>query len=213
MKKINFTALVVVILQCSLSYASSPPPKKYTPVSRTHTFKEEATDIGVIYLAQWVLYPITQYDVFSKIQGKDWVENVFEKGAVLWDGDEWYWNFAGHPLAGSEYYLYFRSRGYTPKWSFVGSLISSTIWEELTETFTEPFSTNDFVVTPVLGSLLGYGREKAALRLLQTDNKFYRGVGHVLWIETNFKFFEKVEVIPAISPDGSAGGISFVAVY
>ena len=213
MKKIKIAVLLLLISQFSVAFASSPPPKEYTPVSRTHTIKEELTDFGVIYVTQWIIYPITQYSVFSKMQGKDWVENVFEKGAVLWDGDEWYWNFAGHPFAGSEYYLYYRSRGYSPKWSFVGSLVSSTIWEELTETFTEPFSTNDFVVTPVLGSLLGYGREKAALRLLHTDHKFYRFVGHALWLETNFKFFENVEVIPVISPDGKMGGLSILAVY
>lgn len=214
MKKIISILLIsITITAGGNSLASSPPPKKYTPVSREHSLKEEAIDMSIMYAVLWAGYFASQPDIVAKIQGQDFVENVFEKGAVLWDGDEWYWNFAGHPYVGSEYYLFFRSRGYSPKWSFVGSLATSTIFEISIETFSEPFSTNDFIITPVVGSIIGYGREKAAMRLLQTDNKFNRFVGHVLWLETNFKFFEDVEAIPAVSPDGKAAGISFIGVF
>jgi len=214
MKKI-FAMLITALLVAGLveANASSPPPRRYEPVSRAHSWKERCRDIGIIYVAQWVGYAATQPKVFAKIQGGDWVENVFEKGAVLWDGDEWYWNFAGHPYVGSEYYLYFRSRGYSRKSSAFGSLVASTIWEELTETFSEPFSFNDFVITPVAGSLLGYARERGALRLLHGDSGFKRFWGHVLWWETNFSFFEDVEVMPAVSPDGGRAGIVFTATW
>lgn len=197
----------------SRAQASSPPPKRYEPVSRKHTWKERFRDIGVIYVAQWVGYAAAQPETFSKIQGKDWVENVFEKGAVLWDSDEWYWNFAAHPYVGSEYYLYFRSRGYSRKWSAFGSLVASTIWEELTETFSEPFSCNDFVITPATGSLIGYARERGAMKLLHTDSKFKRFWGHVLWPETNFSFFEEAHAVPAVSPDGEGAGLIFTATW
>ena len=170
-------------------------------------------DMGVMFAALWAGYYIGQPDTVAKIQGEDWVENIFEKGAVLWDGDPWYWNFAAHPWVGSEYYLYFRSRGYAPKWSFLGSVLTSTTFEILVETFSEPFSFNDFVITPCLGSAIGYGREKAAMNLLHTDSKFKRFWGHVMWLETNLWFFEDFEIMPAVSMDGRTGGLYLVGVF
>jgi len=211
-KAIIVVLLATIITLGSSAAASSPPPKKYTPVSRKHTWKERFMDIGVMYVALWAGYCASQPITVAKIQAKDWERNVFEIGGVIWDDDSWIWNFAAHPIAGSEYYLYFRSRGYAPKWAFAGSFVTSFVFEELIETFSEPFSFNDFLITPVVGSLLGYGRERAALRLLHSDIKFNRFIGHVLWIETNFWFFENAEVIP-VSPDGRAPGLTFTAVF
>jgi len=208
--------IVVFVVLAAFSpsaFASSPPPKKYTPVTRTHTLKEEALDMSVMVVALWAGYAATQPDTVAKISWESWKDNVFEDGAVLWDKNPWYKNFIAHPYVGSEYYLYFRSRGYAPRWAFVGSLATSTIFEAMVESTSTPFSTNDFVVTPVLGSLLGYYREKWALRLLETDSKFNRFVGHVLYLETNFWFFEKSEIMPAVSPDGKVSGFSLVAVF
>lgn len=167
----------------------------------------------VMTVGMVVVYVTTQYDIVMDKSTSSWKDNVFDKGAVFWDEDEWTWNFVGHPIGGSEYYLYFRSRGYAPKWAFVGTLISSTIHEELVESWSEPFSFNDFVITPTLGSLLGYGREKAAMRLLHTDNKFNRFVGRVLWFETNFWFFEDFEVIPAVTLDRDTSGFTILATW
>ncbi len=214
MKKITLVIVIILITAfATATLASSPPPKKYTPVSRSHSWKERSIDAGVMFTALWAGYYLGQPDTVALIQGEDWVDNIFEKGAVLWDGDEWYWNFAAHPWVGSEYYLYFRSRGYAPKWSFFGSVMTSTTFEILVETFSEPFSVNDFIITPVVGSAIGYGREKAAMRLLHSDNKFYRGVGHVMWLETMLWFFEDVEIMPVASLDGSVMGLSFAAIY
>ena len=169
--------------------------------------------MSFMFVALWAGYAATQPETVAKISWESWRENVFEKGAVLYDGDWWVVNFVGHPYIGSEYYLYFRSRGYAPRWAFVGCLATSTLFEAVVESTSVPFSTNDFVVTPVLGSLLGYGREKAALRLLNTDSKFNRFIGHVLYLETNFWFFEKSEIMPVVSPDGKVTGLSIVAVF
>ena len=214
MNKINkVIATVLVLTFTSTAFASSPPPKKYTPVSRSHTVKEEAFDMGVMVVALWAGYAATQYDVVSRVTPEHWNEHLFKVGAVGYDQDWWVVNFIGHPYVGSEYYLYFRSRGYAPKWAFVGCLATSTIFEAAVESATEPFSTNDFVVTPIFGSLLGYAREKAALRLLQTNSEFNRVIGHILYLETNFWFFEKSEIMPAVSPDGKVTGFSVVAVF
>lgn len=214
MKNIGvFTIFVIVLLFSSNALGSSPPPKKYTPVSRPHTMKEKALDMGVMFVALWAGYAATQPDVVAKISWESWEQNALVRGAVLYDRNLWVINFVGHPYVGSEYYLYFRSRGYAPKWAFIGCMATSTVFEAAVESTSQPFSTNDFVVTPLTGILIGYGREKAAYRLLNTNSKFNRFFGHVLYPETLFRFFEKAEIMPAVSPDGKATGLMFVATF
>ena len=214
MKNIRvLTISVIILLFSSNAFGSSPPPKKYTPVSRPHTMKEKAADMGVMFVALWVGYAATQPDVVAKISLNSWEENALIRGGVLYDKNLWVINFVGHPYVGSEYYLYFRSRGYAPKWAFVGCLATSTIFEAVVESTSQPFSTNDFVVTPLAGALIGYGREKAAYRLLNTNSEFNRFIGHVLYPETLFWFFEKAEIMPAVSPEGKAAGFMLVATF
>lgn len=211
MKRIICTAVVVSFLWVNMVGAQTR--KVYTPVSRPHTWKEKIMDFSIMYVVLWAGYAATQPDVVAKIQFKDFYENVFEKGAVLWDGDEYYWNFIAHPYVGSEYYLYFRSRGYAPKWAFVNSAITSTIFELFVETFSEPFSVNDFVITPVVGSSIGWLRERAGLKLVNSDRKFNRFLGHILYLETNLWFFEDVEVLPIALTNNGATGILLLAKF
>ncbi|MCK4829622.1 DUF3943 domain-containing protein, partial [bacterium] len=72
-----------------------------------------------------------------------------------WDKDDWKMNYVGHPYAGSIYYNLIRSRGGTRFQSFLFNAFVSTGWEYLYEGFAEQPSTQDLVVTPVLGSFVG----------------------------------------------------------
>jgi len=208
--------LLIMVFLCvivSVNAAADTAPKKYTPVSRPHTWQEKVEDFGLSYAVLWVGYAVSQPDTVSGIRFKNFEDNVFRRGGVLWDHDAFAWNFIAHPYYGSEFYLYFRSRGYSPKWAFINTAIVSTIFEETIETFSEPFSTNDFVVTPILGGAVGWARERAGLRLVNSDNKFYRVAGHIIYLETNFPFFEKAEFVPMVSLEPGFTGFVFRASF
>lgn len=212
-KKVFPVIWFLVLILSVAPVAADMAPRVYTPVTRTHTTKEKIFDIAIWYPLLWAGYYASQPETVSKIRIGDFEDNVFRRGAVLWDGDAFYWNFIGHPYIGSEYYLYFRSRGYAPKWAFLNAAIVSTIFEETVETFSEPFSANDFIITPVLGSVLGWARERAGLRLVNSDNKLHRVMGHIIYLETNAPFFEKVEFAPMLSSDFKFAGLAFQAQF
>jgi len=72
-----------------------------------------------------------------------------------WDEDDWRLNYLGHPYAGSIYYNTVRAQGASPWQSFLFALGASTFWEYGVEATAEPASTQDLIVTPVAGALLG----------------------------------------------------------
>ncbi len=72
-----------------------------------------------------------------------------------WDEDHWYHNYLGHPYVGSIYYNTVRCQGATPVESFVFSTAMSFWWEYAVESIAEHPSTQDLLVTPITGSLLG----------------------------------------------------------
>ncbi|HRK06685.1 MAG TPA: DUF3943 domain-containing protein [Pseudobdellovibrionaceae bacterium] len=77
------------------------------------------------------------------------------KGPV-WDKDDWYINFVGHPLSGAAYYTLARHNNLTPMQSFGYSVLMSTFfWEYGFEAFAEIPSYQDLIITPVVGSILG----------------------------------------------------------
>ena len=73
----------------------------------------------------------------------------------VWDKDDWPLNYIGHPIAGSYYYNALRSQNATRFQSFLFSTAQSFIWEYIIEGVAEKPSTQDLIITPVVGSLLG----------------------------------------------------------
>lgn len=188
--------------------------RTYKPVSRTHTADEILIDATMSYVVLWAGYAVSQYDVVSKITLDEFANHIFEVGPIIWDGDPFIVNFVGHPWYGSEYYLYFRSRGYSPRSSFIWVAAVSCSFEFLVESTSQPPSTNDLIVTPVLGGLLGYFREKAGLRLLNGPGRGRHLAGHILYPETMFWFFEDIVVTPNTDPKtGNINGIFFSAAF
>ncbi|MFV2055735.1 MAG: DUF3943 domain-containing protein [Thiohalomonadales bacterium] len=96
---------------------------------------------------------------------KKWYGNV-KQGAV-WDKDQWYINYIGHPYFGSVYYQNARKSGYNQWNSFVYSALMSTVfWEFGLEAISEPPSVQDLFVTPIMGWVVGewaYNTEKAII--------------------------------------------------
>ena len=66
-------------------------------------------------------------------------------------------------------------------------------------------------LTTALGGLLGYYRGVYAIEMLNSGHKSSRVIGHILWPETMFGFFENFVVVPAVGEkDGKfSGGIQF----
>jgi hypothetical protein len=74
-----------------------------------------------------------------------------------WDTDPWGWNYVAHPVFGAITYLMERDFDESPMRSFLFSAWASTTWEFVIEAAMEHPSTQDLIVTPVAGSLLGEG--------------------------------------------------------
>ncbi len=75
---------------------------------------------------------------------------VDEDGVVL--------NYVMHPYFGAIYYMTARSSGFKAVESFMYSALMSTFfWEYGVEAFAEKPSTQDLILTPVLGSVMREG--------------------------------------------------------
>jgi hypothetical protein len=72
-----------------------------------------------------------------------------------WDDDPIMVNYVQHPLGGAIYYNGIRSQGGTKLQSFLFSLAESTFFEYFIESVAERPSTQDLIVTPLAGSLIG----------------------------------------------------------
>jgi len=99
-------------------------------------------------------------------------ENV-AKGPV-WDNDAWAVNYIGHPVAGSYFYVWGRQSGLTWQESAIlTTLMSTFFWEYGWESFAEVPSTQDLIVTPLLGSLLGEGTNYLYNCIMENNGKIY----------------------------------------
>ncbi len=83
-----------------------------------------------------------------------WKENV--AAGPVWDSDNFYINYLGHPFSGAWYYTMARNDGIDVYGSFLYSAFVSTfIWEYGYEAFAEIPSIQDLISTPVIGSFMG----------------------------------------------------------
>lgn len=93
------------------------------------------------------------------------------------DNDRWGFNYVGHPLAGSEYYLIARNRKATWWQAFLYSAIWSAFWEYVSEGLYERASIQDLIVTPVAGSALGELRYQLRRELADPRTGQIHGAG------------------------------------
>jgi hypothetical protein len=99
-----------------------------------------------------------------------WVRDV--KSGPVWDKDDWVINYIGHPYQGAAYYVFARQSGYEWKGAFLFSTIISTfMWEYGFESFGEVPSTQDLIVTPIAGSILGEILLNGGKRIAENDGK------------------------------------------
>jgi len=91
-------------------------------------------------------------DEQKKATVNKWSHNVQE---AVWDDDEWWINYIGHPYFGATYYIRARERGFGEFGSFAYSALLSACYEYGIEAFFEHPSYQDLIFTPVGGYLLG----------------------------------------------------------
>lgn len=95
------------------------------------------------------------------------------KGPV-WDNDDWAVNYIGHPITGSYFYVWGRQSGLSWQESAIlTTLMSTFFWEYGWEAFAEVPSTQDLIVTPLLGSLLGEGTNYLYNCIMENNGKIY----------------------------------------
>lgn len=83
-----------------------------------------------------------------------WIDNV--NNGPERDPDSGFFNYFAHPYVGAGYYQVARHEGFSPIASFAYSAFMSTvIWEFGIEAVSAVPSTQDLIITPVVGSLLG----------------------------------------------------------
>jgi hypothetical protein len=116
---------------------------------------------GIVVMGTMIVMPpsvskwnTTDRAAFVGAMPSHWYEHV-SKGPVV-DQDKWAINYIGHPISGSFYYQVARNDGFGVIGSTVyAAMMSGFFWEYGIEAFAEVPSTQDLIVTPLGGALLG----------------------------------------------------------
>lgn len=183
---------------------SRQPQFHYHYFDRKHSSAENIKLVSIIYGLSWLLYPLTQPEVFREQGSVENYKNNF--GNLVFDRDEPFWNWIVHPLSGSQLFLFYRANGYSRVDALTMTFVSSTLFELTIEIYTEPASVQDLYQTPIIGSILGIGIESLSLYLLNTGNLIGKFFGHLINPATLFWFYEgKIRITPTWDGKKSAG--------
>lgn len=144
-----------------------------------YSLSDKATHIGVVYGVSWVVYPLFQPEVMMGKKGS-WEKYGRNFGRLVYDQDQPFWNWMVHPLSGSQLYLFYRALGYDKPSSFGMTFISSALFEFTIEIYSEPASVQDLYQTPVFGTVLGLGLERASVYLINTPSGFTQFLGRLI---------------------------------
>jgi len=98
------------------------------------------------------------------------LEGNFTQGPRF-DNDHGYWNYAFHPLGGSEFYMMARNRELTWWQSFAYAAAVSSTFEFFVESAYERASWQDLWITPVSGAFIGELRWQAKKALEDPHSK------------------------------------------
>lgn len=182
--------LIFCLFNFSYGATSLPTLEKpvFAPKVRSHSVGEITADLSTIYAVTWVFYILTQYYRIDQMSLDNMKSNVGHLS--VWDGDHYYWNLVLHPFTGAELFMYYRSRAYSPFYSFVMTFASSSLFEFFIETATEKPSLNDIFITPVLGTLIGIYAERLSLDWINSNTAWKVFLGHIINPSTNFFWFE-----------------------
>ena len=139
--------------------------------------KELSANFWTVFGVQWLVYYIDQKDTIDEHASLDsWGSNLFK---TTFDKDDYHYNIYKHTFVGQYYYLFYRSRGYTKRDSFLWSFVSSAAFEYMIETLTEPPSHQDVYQTPVYGTILGFYTESLSEYFYESDYQMVRFFSYV----------------------------------
>jgi hypothetical protein len=135
--------------------------------------------LGVVVMGTMIMMPpsVSKWNTvdrtaFVGAMPSQWYKHV-SKGPVV-DSDKWAVNYIGHPVSGALYYGVARHDGFGVLGSTLyTALMSAFFWEYGIEAFAEVPSTQDLILTPVGGALLGEA-------MYQTEQVIVRGGGTIL---------------------------------
>ena len=94
----------------------------------------------------------------------------------VWDDDEWQINYIGHPVAGSFHYNSLRSQNASIFHSFLFATAQSFIWEYIIEATAEKPSTQDLIITPIVGSILGESIHRLTISMRRNGFNFFEKI-------------------------------------
>lgn len=139
---------------------------------------DRALNFGAVYVAQWGFYLVTQQDTIHQHGSfENLPQNIFK---TRFDRDYHDYNVLKHTLAGSSYYLFYRTRGYKKMEAFGWTIVSSLAFEYTIETYTEPPSVQDIYITPVYGTAFGMGAEHLSQYLYSKKSWPFRVMAYIL---------------------------------
>ena len=139
------------------------PPKgrlfgKYTYLARDmgYLIIPASVILGLLYIAPESISNWDEEDKDNSLSdlGEKWWENV--SNGPVWDKDDWWLNWIGHPYWGATYYVHARHYAYSRWESFWYSFfLSNVMYEYGVEAVAEEPSTQDLISTPIGGWLVG----------------------------------------------------------
>ena len=150
------TTLSISIPGCLQDGVAMLVPEHYRPVAK-HFFHLQVLGAGMMMALYSMPESFTNWDK-SKVESIPWYKRHYDNitSRPAWDQDSWIFNFVGHPLTGSSYYVWGRSSGLSWQESTMLAILSSTFfWEYGWEALIETPSIQDLFITPVIGSMVG----------------------------------------------------------
>lgn len=162
------TQIIFVTIICILSAISVIASEDYTPQYRytiSELLPEEGKLKGIAYdsthlallsaaaLGGLTLLPMEETNWFEDC--RNYSKNV-RLGACM-DDDHWGYNYIAHPYVGALYYSLARQNGFNRLQAFGYSFFMSTIfWEYGIEAYFQRPSIQDLIITPLVGTALGW---------------------------------------------------------
>ncbi len=96
------------------------------------------------------------------------------------DGDPLNTNYFQHPMSGMTTYLYYRAIGFDQVSAGLGTAMHSLLFEYTIESWQQPPSFNDLIITPGLGIPLGIVVEISSDWLGRRDSQFLRALSYIV---------------------------------
>jgi hypothetical protein len=139
-------------LEFELAWSTDTPDRDGLKRDTWYFLGYQVAAIGILYampesITGWTDEQKSNYSI------SDWWNNVTNPGC---DSDDFFINYVTHPYWGAAYYVRASERGYDSRGAFWYSVLLSSLYEFGAEALFEEPSVQDLIITPTVGSLVGY---------------------------------------------------------